>query len=396
MKHPESIAGILLVLVMSGATRSLHLASLDPVHGQSAAKAAPESLDSLLAPVALYPDQLLAQMLESSRIPARVQEFSGWLIRNKGLTGTPLQDAARAQGFEPSLVLLALFPKVVNFMADNISWTKQVGQAFTNDRLAVFDSIQRLRANALKAGTLKNTEQQKIQLKTTSDGKQAIVIEPANPQVVYVPQYNPQVVYTNPPATTTTVVVQQEDNSSGAAVAGAMVGFGVGIAIGAAMDNNYYYGPYGWHGGPAMYNDAWDDWYDDREDAREDWYDNREDAREDYRENREDLAEERTDRASNAQRQRTERSENRQETRTNTQGQRQGSSATTATARTTGSASTESRGSTRGQAGASPERSGTGSDAFSGYSSGRSERAASDRGKSSRSRSSSGGRSKRK
>ena len=365
MKHPETVAGILLVLMMSGATGSLHLASIDPVHGQSTAKAAPESLDSLLAPVALYPDQLLAQMLESSKIPARVQEFSGWLIRNKALTGTPLQDAARAQGFEPSLVLLALFPKVVNFMADNISWTKEVGQAFANDRLAVFDSIQRLRANALKAGTLKNTEQQKIQLKTTSDGKEAIVIEPANPQVVYVPQYNPQVVYTNPPAATTTVVVKEEDNSTGAAVAGAMVGFGVGIAIGAAVDNNYYYGPYGWHGGPAMYNDAWDDWYDDREDAREDWYDNREDARDDYRENREDLAEERTDRASNAQQQRTERSENRQDTRTNTQAQRQSSSA--------------------------PR-----SDAFSGYSSGRSERAASDRGKTSRSRSSSGGRSKRK
>jgi uncharacterized protein DUF3300 len=378
MKHPESVAGILLLLVMSGATASLPFASLNHVPAQSAAKATAESLDSLLAPVALYPDQLLAQMLESSKIPPRVQEFSGWLVRNKDLTGTALQDAARTQGFEPSLVLLALFPKVVNFMADNISWTKQVGQAFTSDRVAVFESIQRLRANALKAGTLKNTEQQKIQLKTATDGKQAIVIEPANPQVVYVPQYNPQVVYTNPPAATTTVVVTEQDNSAGAAVAGAMVGFGVGIAIGAAMDNNYYYGPYGWHGGPAMYNDAWDDWYDDREDAREDWYENREDAREDYRENREDLAEERTDRANNAQQQRTERSENRQQTRS------------------TGSASTESRGSTRGQAGASPERSGSGSDAFSGYSSGRSERAASDRGKTSRSRSSSGGRSKRK
>ena len=348
--------------------------------------AAPASLDSLMAPVALYPDQLLAQMLESTKLPARVQEFNGWLAKNKALTGTALQDAARAQGFEPSLVLLALFPKVVSFMAENIAWTKEVGQAFTSDRAAMFDSIQRLRINALKAGTLKNTDQQTVVLKTTEAGKDVIMIEPANKQVVYVPQYNPQVVYTNPPASTTTIVVKEEDNSTEAAIAGAMVGFGVGIAIGAAMDNNYYYGPYGWYGGPAMYNDAWDDWYDDREDAREDWYENREDAREDYRENRENLAEERTDRANNAQQQRTERAENRQDTKASTQSQR-----------ATSSTSTESRGGTRSQAGASTERTGTKSDAFSGYSSGRSERAASDRGKSSRSRSSSSsGRSKRK
>lgn len=336
------------------------------------AKPTPASLDSLLAPVALYPDQLLAQMLESSRIPRRVQEFSGFLVTNKALTGTELQDAARAKGFEPSLVLLAVFPKVVNFMADNPAWTKEVGEAFTSDRQAVFDSIQRLRANAMKAGTLKDTQQQNVELKTTSTGTQAIVIEPANPQVVYVPTYSPQVVYTNPPPTTTTIVVKEDDDSAEAAAAGALIGFGVGIAIGAAIDNDYYYGPYGWHGGPMMYNDAWDDWYDDREDAREDWYDNREDAREDYRENREDLAEERTERRSNTQEQRTDRQENRQES--GTTAQRQGSSGAAQQRASSGARSTE--------------RSGTRSDAFSGYSSGRSERAASSRGKSSTSRSS--------
>ena len=260
------LAGVLLLLAVVGVA--------------SQAKPTPATLDSLMAPVALYPDQLLAQMLESSKTPEHILEFRGWLKTNQKLTGTALQDAAKEAGFDPSLVLLALFPKVIAFMSDNIVWTTEVGQAFTGDRAAVFESIQRLRANALKAGTLKNTDQQKIVLKTASDGKQVIVIEPANPQVVYVPQYNTQTVYTNPPATTTTVVVQEDNNNAGAAVAGAMVGFGVGIAIGAAMDNNYYYGPYGWHGGPMMYNDAWDDWYDDREDAREDWYDNREDLAE--------------------------------------------------------------------------------------------------------------------
>jgi hypothetical protein len=316
------------------------------------------ALDSLLAPVALYPDQLLAQMLESSKIPARVQEFNAWLVKNKALTGTALQDAARTQGFEPSLVLLGLFPKVVTFMAENIKWTTDVGQAFTSNRAAVMDSIQRLRANAMQAGTLKDTQQQDVELKMMANGEYAIVIEPANPQVVHVPQYNSQVVYTNPPPATTTIVVQEEeDNTTEAAIAGALVGFGVGIAIGAAVDNNYYYGPYGWYGGPAMYNDAWDDWYDDREDAREDWYENREDARDDYRENRENLAEERTERRADTQQQRTERQENRTPSRS--------------------------------------ARSGTASDAFSGYSSGRSERAASSRGKSSKSRSSGSARSRR-
>src|SRR5204863_9186253 len=102
---------------------------------------------------------------------------------------------------------------------------------------------------------------------------QVIVIEPSNPQVVYVPQYNP-----------TTVYVQQSSSSTDAAVAG-IIGFTAGIAIGAAIDNDYYYGPYGWRGGGYMYNDAWNDYYDHRDNAREDW-----------NHHREDLSDERTDR----------------------------------------------------------------------------------------------------
>jgi hypothetical protein len=392
----SAIAGALFLLVLAGGFGEARIASIALRQTQATAPAAaptPAAVDALLAPVALYPDQLLAQMLESSKIPRRVQEFSGWLVKNSALAGTQLQDAARAAGYEPSLVLLALFPQVINYLADNIRWTTEVGQVFTTSREAVFESVQRLRAQALKAGTLKDTPQQTVQLKTTKDGKQAIVIEPANPQVVYVPTYNPQVVYTQPTTTTTTVVVKEESNND-AAVAGAVIGFTAGIAIGAAMSNNYYYGPYGWHGAPYMYNDAWDDWYDDREDAREDWYENREDAREDFYDNREDLAGQRTERASNAQTQRTERQENRQAagTRTEAGAQRQGATEASANASTRGtrSASTEARGSSRGETRASPERSGTRSDAFSGYSSGRSERASSARGKSSRSRASGG------
>ena len=106
---------------------------------------------------------------------------------------------------------LTLFPDVVKKMADELEWTIQLGKAFTADRSSVFDSIQRLRAQAQKAGTLKSTPQQEVETQTTSSGQQVIVIEPANPQVVYVPTYNPQTVYVVQPTTTTVVV---ENNST--------------------------------------------------------------------------------------------------------------------------------------------------------------------------------------
>ena len=358
---------------------------------KSAKPPATSDLDKLFAPIALYPDTLLAQILLCAGDPASVTDLSKWLAENKTLKGTELQDALTVYGFEPSFVALALFPQVVNLMASDIGWTTSLGKAFAGNKTAVFDSIQRLRMQAQKAGNLKDTPQQSVDTKTTSGGEQVIVIEPANPQVIYVPQYNPTVVYTTPPPTT---VVVQENNSADAAVAG-IIGFTAGIAIGAAIDNDYYYGPYGWHGGAYMYNDAWDDYYDAREDAREDWIDHRE-----------ELAEERGERAGDAREQRTERTEGRQETRGTTQEQRTerqqtrqenrpqtqaaGTTTQAAGATTRSSGSGEARGRSGTQQ-AAPARSGTSSDAFSGYSSGRSERAASTRGASSRGSRSGGG-----
>jgi hypothetical protein len=381
-----------------------------PKPAAAAAKPAPsaDTLDRLLAPVALYPDALLAQMLLCASNPGKVGALAEWLLSNNSLKGTELQDAATKAGFGPSFVALVLFPQVVNYMAAQMDWTGQLGKAFAEHRSAVFDSIQRLRGKAQKAGTLKSSAQQEVETKTTSSGAEVIVIEPTNPQVVYVPQYNPQVVYTQP---ATTTIVVKEDNSSEAVAAG-LIGFTAGIAIGAAMDNNYYYGPHGWYGGGGyMYNDAWDDYYDNREDARDDWQDHRE-----------DLNEERGDRSKNAQEQRTERTESRNENRPDaTQAQRD-QAKTAAQNRTTSpetqaardqkrseaqtaaqnrTPSQEARGqsatqSTKSSSQATRERSGTKSDAFSGYSSGRSEGAASKRGQSSRSSSRSGGGSRRR
>ncbi len=268
-----------------------------------AAQPATGTLDQLLAPIALYPDQLLAQMLMSATDPSKVTELDKWLKADQKLKGTQLQDAAVKAGFDASFVALALFPQVVAHMADQIAWTRLLGQAFTSDRNAVFASIQKLRLQAKNVGTLKNSPQQEVETRTTSSGQEVIVIEPTNPQIVYVPQYNTEVVYTQPP---TTVVIEQ-DNDAGEAVAAGLIGFTAGIAIGAAMDNDYYHGPYGWRGGGYMYNDAWDDYYDAREDAREDWQDHREDLVEDRGDRAENRSEQRTERAGTTQEQRTER-----------------------------------------------------------------------------------------
>jgi hypothetical protein len=365
----KTLAVTAIVLIGCGALAlrtSTHAAAANQTKAAATPTAAakPEDLDRLLAPVALYPDALLAQMLLCTGDPLQVTRLAKWMGVNK-LTGTDLQDAATTDGFDPSFVALVLFPQVVSYMAQNIDWTTQLGKTFSANKTAVFDSIQRLRAQARASGALKDTAQQNVETKTTSSGQQVIVIEPANPQIIYVPQYNPTVVYTQPP--TQTVVVKEDDHTD-AALAG-VIGFTAGIAIGAAFDNDYYYGPYGWHGGGYMYNDAWDDYYDAREDAREDWQDHRE-----------DLVEERGDRANNAQEQRTERTENRQENRPETQTR-------------TGAATRESRGYSDAGQQVNRDRSGTTSDAFSGYSSGRSEHAASSRGQRSRSSSSrSGGR----
>ena len=371
------------------------------------------TLDQLLAPIALYPDPLLAQMLMSATEPAKITELDGWLKKNQKLKGTQLQDAAVKTGFEPSFVALALFPQVVTKMAGQIAWTTLLGQAFAADRKGVLDAIQRLRHQAQKVGTLKSTPQQEVETKTTSEGQDVIVIEPANPQVVYVPQYNTEVIYTQPPATNVVVV---ENNNADAAVAAGVIGFTAGIAIGAAMNNNYYYGPYGWHGSPYMYNNAWNDYYDAREDAREDWMDHREDLVEERSDRLENSQEQRSDRLESTQDQRTDRQQTRQESRPESQAQRtqrsaqtqsapaQGANAQRATAQGTSGQGTsaqtqrsgrtgtaEARGYGDGSGGQAVSQRSGGSDAFSGYSSGASQRSSSARGQSSRSSSRGGG-----
>jgi hypothetical protein len=202
---------------------------------QTAANANEQALDKLLAPIALYPDPLLAQVLACATSPEQVTEVQKWLQENKSLQGTPLQEAATTKGFDASFTAIVLFPDVLDTMAKNLPWTTELGKAFLSDQQAVLDSVQRLRKQAQTVGNLKTTEQQQVKTET-QEGTQVIVIQPANPQVVYVPVYNTTTVYTSPPP----------KDDSGEKAAAALIGFAAGIAIGAAMSDNYYGAPYGW------------------------------------------------------------------------------------------------------------------------------------------------------
>jgi hypothetical protein len=386
------IATTLVLLVSCGPSREQNAA----VTQAATAPLPTGTLDQLLGPIALYPDQLLAQMLMSATEPSKITELDTWLKANGKLKGTELQDAAVKAGFDASFVALTLFPQVVAKMADQIAWTRVLGQAFLSDRSAVFAAIQKLRQQAKSIGTLKSSPQQEVETRTTSSGQEVIVIEPANPQIVYVPQYNTEVVYTQPPASTV-VVVQEDDDDAEEAIAAGLIGFTAGVAIGAAMDNNYYYGPYGWHGGGYMYNDAWDDYYDAREDARDDWQDHREDLVEERGDRAENVSEQRTERRESTTEQRTDRQQTRQENRPESQTQRTerttpSERASTQSADRTGSAQARGYGDGSRTQTATPtqQRSG-GSDAFGGYSNGKSQRSSSARGQQSRGSSRGGG-----
>ena len=149
-----------------------------------------EELDQLLAPVALYPDALLAQVLSAATYPLEVVQAARFVQRNPGLKGEALGRSVEAQGWEPSVASLAQFPSVLVMMNDKFEWTQQLGDAFLGDSEAVMNSVQGLRAKAQAAGNLQSNDQQRVTVE-----ERYIVIEPARPQVVFVPYYNPVVVY---------------------------------------------------------------------------------------------------------------------------------------------------------------------------------------------------------
>ncbi len=151
-------------------------------------------LDQLMAPVALYPDSLLSQILMGATYPDDVAAAAKWSAAHTSESGDKAVKAVEGESWDPSVKSLVAFPSVMDMMGRQPDWVKSVGDAFLAQPDAVMDSVQRLRAQAQKAGNLKSTPQQKVSSSTTND-KTVVVIEPADPQVVYVPSYNPTVVY---------------------------------------------------------------------------------------------------------------------------------------------------------------------------------------------------------
>src|SRR6266849_9573720 len=153
---------------------------------EEAPKIPTDQLDSLVAPIALYPDPLLSQTLVASTYPLEIVQLQQWLEKNNNLKGTALADAVEKQNWDPSIQATAALPAVVKQLGDNIAWTSDLGNAFLAQESDVMDAVQRMRAKAEGTGNLKTSEQQTVETRQV-EGKNVVVIQPANPDVVYVP-----------------------------------------------------------------------------------------------------------------------------------------------------------------------------------------------------------------
>src|SRR5271168_655629 len=212
-----------------------------PQGQQEAPKIPPDQLDSLVAPIALYPDPMLAQVLAASTYPLELIQLQQWLTKNSSLKDKALADAVAKQPWDPSVQALAGLPDLVKRLADDIQWTTDLGNAFLAQQADVMDAVQRMRKKAQGTGNLKSSEQQKVDTKVI-ENKSTIIIEQANPQVVYVPSYNPTVVYGAPVYPYPPIYYPPP----GYYAAGMAISFGIGIAMGAM-----------WGGGGWGYGCGW-------------------------------------------------------------------------------------------------------------------------------------------
>ena len=239
MKQLRIIGAVALIVLMAGpASAQAQSAGQDSGAAPTITLLSAAALQDLVAPVALYPDALIAQLLPASAYPLEVVQAARWLDQNKNLqSSAPDQFKAslEQQDWDPSVKAMVGFPSVLSLMNDKLDWTSRLGDAFVNQQKDVMSAIQVMRAKAQSAGSLKSTPQQKVVVQD-----RIIEVQPADPQVIYVPSYNPQVVYVAPPP----------DVYSGADMfAASALSFGAGVAVGAA----FWGGGCNWGGG-YVYN----------------------------------------------------------------------------------------------------------------------------------------------
>jgi len=207
-----------------------------------------EELDQMLAPIALYPDDLLTQILMASTYPLEIVQAARFTKQNKNLKGDALTEALEKQDWDPSVKSLVNFPDVLGQMNEKLEWTQKLGDAFLAQEKEVMDTIQKLRKKAQEAGNLKDNPQQKVVVE-----QETIVIQSAQPEVIYVPSYNPAVVYGAwwwpafpPPLPFFPFFPYATPYAYGA------MAFGAGLALGAAW--GYAWGHANWHGGDVNIN----------------------------------------------------------------------------------------------------------------------------------------------
>ena len=203
-----------------------------------------EELEQILAPVALYPDSLLTQILMASTYPLEIVQADRWAKQNKDMKGDALAKALEAQPWDPSVKSLVNFPQVLAMMSEKLDWTQKVGDAFLAQQKDVMGTIQKLRHKAQESGNLKTTKEQVVKVE-----QEVIIIEPASPQVVYVPTYNPTVVYG---AWAYPAYPPYPVYPPGYVGTAAAFTFAAGVAVGAAW--GYAWGHSNWHGGDVNVN----------------------------------------------------------------------------------------------------------------------------------------------
>ncbi len=201
----------------------------------------PEELNSLVAPIALYPDPLLSQVLVACTYPLEVVEAAQWLQQNRGLTGEALTQAAKQQNWDPSVQALVPFPDLLTRLSQDVNWITQLGNAFLAQQSAVMDAVQRMRQQAQQSGHLQSGPQDNVETQT-NDGRTVIEIQPTDPQVIYVPTYNPDWAWGAPPIPYPPLFYP---------------GVGVGIGWGLGCNLGVYFGSCcgggGWGGGPDWF-----------------------------------------------------------------------------------------------------------------------------------------------
>src|SRR5271165_156545 len=234
-----------LVIVLGVLVTSL---SFEGGMGYAQAVPTADQLQQLVAPFALFPDALVAQITAASTDPQQIHDVDLWMRRNSHLEGQALTDAANEQGFDPAFISLVNFPTVLDMMAANLDDYAALGEAFKADQQAVMAAIQTLRQDAYARGVLDSNEYQTVAIEQQNN-VQVVVIQPANPQVVFVPVYQPQQVWSSGPTT-------------GDVVAASLVSFSAGIALGAWINNSHPWGwggwGWGWGGrGIVVQNNVW-------------------------------------------------------------------------------------------------------------------------------------------